>query len=106
MKHALVAVIAVGLSGAAIAQTPPANPSPETPAVQGSDAPAPAMPAMPAKGANSFTEAQAKQRIEAKGFTNVSALKKDADGVWRGKAMKGGATQDVALDYQGNVFPH
>jgi hypothetical protein len=51
----------------------------------------------PAAGANSFTEGQAKSRIEAAGFSNVS------NGIWRGTASKGGTTSDVALDFQGNV---
>lgn len=63
------------------------------------------MPAAPARGANSFTEEQAKTRVEGKGFTNVTGLKKDGDGIWRGKGMKGGTSHDVAVDYQGNVFP-
>ena len=46
---------------------------------------------------------QAKSRIEAAGFTNVSGLMKDKDGIWRGTASKGGATSNVALDFQGNV---
>jgi putative membrane protein len=33
----------------------------------------------------------------------VSALQKDADGVWRGKAVKNGASVSVGLDFQGNV---
>jgi Resolvase, N terminal domain len=41
-------------------------------------------------GANSFTESQAKSRIEAGGYSNVSELKKDDNGVWRGNAMKNG----------------
>ena len=57
----------------------------------------------PAAGANSFTEGQAKSRIEAAGFNNVSGLMKDKDGIWRGTANKGGSTTDVALDFQGNV---
>jgi hypothetical protein len=61
-------------------------------------------PSAPAAGANSFTEAQAKSRIEGKGFSNVSALVKDKDGVWRGTASHSGATHNVALDYQGNVI--
>ena len=101
MKRTLVVAIALTLASAALAQTPPANPKPATPAVSN-----PAnMPAAPAKGANSFTEAQAKSRIEAKGFTNLTGLAKDKDGIWRGKGMKGGSSHDVALDYQGNVFP-
>jgi hypothetical protein len=46
---------------------------------------------------------EAKSHIEARGFTKVSDLKKDADGIWRGKAMKNGASVPVSLDYQGNV---
>jgi hypothetical protein len=32
-------------------------------------------------------------------------LKKDSNGVWRGKASKGGATTSVSVDFQGNVNP-
>jgi len=42
------------------------------------------------KGANSFTEGQAKSRLEGAGLMNVTDLKKDDDGVWRGKAMRNG----------------
>ena len=59
----------------------------------------------PVAGRNSFTEDQAKERIAAAGFTAVSALKKDDDGVWRGKATKAGAQSDVSVDFQGNVNP-
>lgn len=102
MNYLITAVAAVAFAGAAVAQTPAANSDPKTPAVMQPSTPA---PAMPAKGANSFTEAQAKSRIEAKGFSGISGLKKDKDGVWRGQAMKNGASHDVAIDYQGNVFP-
>jgi putative membrane protein len=54
-------------------------------------------------GANSFTEGQAKDRIEKAGFSQVSNLKKDDQGIWRGTAMRGGAQTNVALDYRGNV---
>jgi putative membrane protein len=57
----------------------------------------------PLAGANSFTEGQAKSRIEAAGFSGVSALKKDDQGIWRGTATKGGASTPVALDFKGNV---
>jgi hypothetical protein len=59
----------------------------------------------PVAGANSFTMGQARDRIEAKGFTKVDALMLDSKGVWRGKAMKGGQSVDVSMDYQGNVVP-
>jgi putative membrane protein len=57
----------------------------------------------PAKGANSFTMDQARGRIGEKGFSNVTDLVKDEDGIWRGKAQKGGSTTTVWLDYKGNV---
>lgn len=60
----------------------------------------------PAAGANSFTEGQAKSRIEAAGFTNVSDLQKDDKGIWRGKAQQGAQQVSVALDFQGNVVPN
>jgi putative membrane protein len=63
-----------------------------------------ATPGGPRAGANSFTEGQAKSRIESRGFSNVSALAKDDNGIWRGKAMKDGKSVDVSLDFEGNVF--
>lgn len=57
----------------------------------------------PARGANSFTESEARNRIEANGFSNVSGLAKDSDGVWRGTAQKGSQQAQVWLDYKGNV---
>ena len=57
----------------------------------------------PHAGANSFTEGQARSRIQDRGFQNVTDLKKDEQGVWRGHAMKDGKQVSVALDYQGNV---
>jgi opacity protein-like surface antigen len=59
----------------------------------------------PVAGRNSFTEGQAKSKIEDAGYSNVSELKKDDNGVWRGKASKGGSSTDVSLDFQGNVNP-
>jgi hypothetical protein len=57
----------------------------------------------PVAGRNSFTEGQAKSRIEDAGFTNVTELKKDDKGVWRGEASKGGSATAVSVDFQGNV---
>ena len=42
-------------------------------------------------------------RIAAAGYTDVGALVKDKDGIWRGTATKDGAQANVGLDYQGNV---
>ena len=54
-------------------------------------------------GADSFTYGQARQHILNSGYSDVSGLTKGKDGVWRGLAMKGGASVKVALDFKGNV---
>jgi hypothetical protein len=105
MRNSLVlgAVIALIASGA-LAQTPSQNPpaasGPQNPAISGSTS---KQVEAPVKGRNSFTEGEAKSRIEKSGFSNISGLAKDDNGVWRGKAMKDGRQVDVSLDYQGNV---
>lgn len=58
------------------------------------------------RGANSFTQNQAREHIAKSGFTSVSALAKDANGVWRGTAQKAGRTVHVGLDFKGNVSTH
>jgi putative membrane protein len=60
-------------------------------------------PGAPLKGANSFTEGQARDRALARGFTEVTGLKKDDDGIWRGSASMDGKSVGVAIDYKGNV---
>lgn len=57
----------------------------------------------PARGANSFTEDQARGRIVKAGYTRVSSMKKDGNGVWRGMAYRGGKQVKVGVDYKGNV---
>jgi hypothetical protein len=93
------AAAAAMISTLAVAQ--PANRDANTPAVNTPNTPP--NPGAPAAGANSFTEGQAKSRIEANGFANVSDLRKDDQGVWRGKAMKDGKSVNVSLDFQGNI---
>jgi hypothetical protein len=100
-QAALVATtLALALYGAsAVAQTP-AQPGPQNPAIKtdtGNNS------SMPVKGANSFTMGEAKSHIMEKGYTHVSALKKDSQGVWRGTAMKNSQSVNVSVDYQGNV---
>jgi hypothetical protein len=89
----------------ALAATPalaqkPANPDANTPAVA---TPNTTNPNAPVQGANSFTEGQARSRIESMGYTKVADLTKDANGVWRGRAMRDGKMVNVNLDFQGNV---
>jgi len=105
MRKILMAagLIAIALPAVAQQQQPPASRDGNTPAVTTPNSPP--NPAAPVAGANSFTEGQAKSRLETNGFSNVSGLNKDANGVWRGKATKGGQTVDVSVDFQGNVTP-
>jgi hypothetical protein len=104
MRNSLVlGVLLAFLAGGALAQTPtsppPAQNGPQNSAINSSTKAVEA----PVKGRNSFTEGEAKSRIEKAGFANVSGLKKDDSGVWRGTAVKDGRSVDVSLDYQGNV---
>ncbi len=79
---------------------PRADHNPNMPAVVTDETPA---QIAPAAGRNSFTQAQAMTALRDQGFTGISALKADKDGIWRGTATKGGMKQNVAVDYQGNV---
>src|SRR4051794_18769657 len=94
-----IAAAAAMFTGTAMAQ--PANRDANTPAVNTPNTPP--NPGAPVAGSNSFTEGQAKSRIESNGFSSVSELRKDEQGVWRGKAVKDGKTVTVSLDFQGNV---
>lgn len=103
MRKTIVTLLLLASAIPALAQTarPPANRDANTPAVNSPNSPP--NPGAPVAGANSFTEAQAKSRIEDRGFKNVSALKKDKDGVWRGRAQQEGKSVNVSVDFQGNV---
>jgi putative membrane protein len=90
LTHAATLALMVAFAPAAQAQT-----STAPAAAPGTVAPTP--------GANSFTEAQAKARIEANGFSGVSSLLKDGNGVWRGAATKDGKSVQVSLDYKGDI---
>jgi putative membrane protein len=85
----------------AVPTAPNTAPMPtQRPAVQGQGQ----QPNAPLPGANSFTEGQARERIQNSGFSNVTGLRKDDNGIWRGLATRNGAQLPVAVDYQGNVF--
>ena len=100
----IAAVLVFAATGAlAQSQNPPANNAPQNSAINSSDSSNRQVTA-PVAGRNSFTEGEAKSRIEKMGFANVSNLKKDENGVWHGRATKDGKTVDVSLDYQGNVI--
>ncbi|WP_194164642.1 PepSY domain-containing protein [Microvirga thermotolerans] len=94
------------LSQTALAQTPspPASgPDLSNPAVNLAPKGSPERAGTVAPGANSFTEGQARSRIEAQGFSDVSDLRKDDQGIWHAKANRDGRSVEVLLDYRGNV---
>ena len=55
-----------------------------------------------AKG-NLFTEKQARTHFLRLGYTDVSGLTKDENGVWHGTAIKDGQQRNVAVDVKGGV---
>ncbi|MEO9190834.1 MAG: hypothetical protein ABI224_12685 [Acetobacteraceae bacterium] len=120
MKSLALGIIAAAFaSGVAMAQTTPSStpvPAPMSNANQNGGSVAAASgntnqavattnanAPMPAHGANSFTDGQAKSRLEKNGFADVSGLTKDKDGVWRGTAQLNGHPVQVWVDYKGNV---
>lgn len=54
-------------------------------------------------GANAFSEADVRGRLEKAGYARVSGLHKGDDGIWHGQAMKNGASVRVSLDSKGNI---
>ncbi len=98
MKRSIFAAILLLSATAALAQSQTPSTSQTTPAVNTGQ-----NPGAPVAGKNSFTEDQAKSRIEAAGYTDVTGLKLDDQGVWRATAKKDGKDTGVSLDFQGNV---
>ena len=103
MKRSLLLICASLIAAsAASAQTQPAQSGPNNNAINSSGQ---NNSNAPVAGRNSFTEGQVKTKIEQAGYTKVSDLKKDDNGVWRGKASKGGSSVSVSVDFEGNVNP-
>ncbi|CAM5194814.1 Peptidase propeptide and YPEB domain-containing protein OS=Bosea thiooxidans OX=53254 GN=SAMN05660750_03343 PE=4 SV=1 [Bosea thiooxidans] len=91
----LAAAIVCATTLSAGAQTSTTSPMPAPKADADKNAPLP--------GANSFTEGQAKSRLESNGYSNVGKLTKDDNGVWKGKATHSGKQVNVSVDYRGNI---
>jgi len=106
MRLIIVSLAAASLlSSAAVAQTatnPQSTPS-SNPAVTHKPADSPQTTGSLEPGANSFTEGQARSRIEAQGLSNITDLRKDDQGIWRGKAMRDGKSVSVGIDYKGTI---
>lgn len=98
MRTLLVVVATAALVAACAPDSDKTNP-----AIATEEAAAKREAAAPAEGASSFTEDQARNRIVAAGYSDVSALAKADDGTWRANVMMSGQARSVALDYQGNV---
>jgi hypothetical protein len=103
----VAAAMAIGAANLAFAQDQ-ASPSASANATQNPAVKSPkTMTGAPlAKGHNSFTKAQAEGRIAKAGYTDVSDLTLDSDGLWQAHAMRDGQSVNVALDYKGNVATH
>ena len=87
----------LALGPAAAQQNPMDNPSVVQPPSQSSSE------TPPVAGANSFSEGQARRLIESQGYSGVSPLVNDRQGIWHGTATKGAARVHVFVDYKGNV---
>jgi len=99
MKKIATLSAALILSASAVfAQSETPSTSQTTPAVNTEH-----NPGAPVAGKNSFTEDQAKSRMEGAGYTDVMGLQLDDKGIWRANAKKDAADVKVSLDFQGNV---
>jgi hypothetical protein len=103
MKRILVLSIAfASVSGLALAQSSTERTTTAPPALS-NPSNAAKTAAAPVPGKNSFTENEAKKRLEDHGYSQVTGLTKDDKSLWHAKAMKAGRTTSVTLDYQGNI---
>lgn len=55
------------------------------------------------QGANSFTEAQAREAIEKQGYTGIGVLNQNEAGIWSAPATRDGVQATVSVDYKGVV---
>ena len=103
MRNVISATIILGFigAGAAFAQTTADTPQPISAAAT-TDTTATTTTTL-AAGANSFTESEARTRLEAHGYSAVTGLIKDDKSIWRGKATMDGKPVNVALDFKGNI---
>ncbi len=85
----LAAVLFAGLALPAIATDTNTNTAPQTAATN----------SIPA--GNPFSMEDARQHLMRQGYTNVSALVKDANGKWIGSGTKDGRTVPVAVGVKG-----
>lgn len=96
-------IIVLLLGGALCACSKPSNPSNAPVNTEQNRA---ATAETPQKsGDNSFTSDQATGHLVNAGYSNVTGLTQDANGVWHGTATKDGKSGPVSVDYTGAVTP-
>jgi hypothetical protein len=97
MKTSIVPALAIVLAtGVAFAQGGPSGGSPAKPIEAAPNA------GMPAGGIIT-SEAEAKTRLEAQGYRNVSQLVKYRDGTWRGTAIRNAVPVAVVVSVRGEI---
>lgn len=96
MKRLILPLVVLGLAACQQPADEPDNPAVDTTPMEDTGT---------AQGANSFTEDQARGAIESAGYTNVTGLTQDPQGVWRGTATREGESTQVSVDYRGSVTP-
>lgn len=97
MKTCIIFALAIALgTGMAFAQGGPSGPSTARPIEADPKA------GLPASGAIS-NEAEAKARLEAQGYRNVSQLARRADGLWHGTAIRNALPVSVTVGARGEI---
>lgn len=95
-NSAAAAPIAAADNGASVDTSNRANPPIAGAQTRQTDAAAP--------GHSSFTQSQAMGHLTHAGYTNVTGMAQDDNGVWHGQATdKSGKTVAVSVDYQGSI---
>lgn len=54
-------------------------------------------------GSAGTTADQARTRIEGAGYSDVTNLRQDGEGVWHGRAMRSGNAVEVSVDREGHI---
>lgn len=113
MTKTLIALLALGLAAPAVAQNAPVptRPTNAPPGTSYSGQQDPNLPpsttgtARPnALNSNaSAEEAATRYKFEQAGFHDVKGLSRTPDGVWSGRAVKGGVEMAVSMDPAGNI---
>ena len=104
LRTTLATLALIAAAGVAHAQTTPTTPTtPATPTMPGGTGTSPGMTTPGTPKAAPTTASSAKAAIEAKGYTGVKSLTRDAAGNWSAKAVKNNQEVAVLLGTSGNI---